>query len=73
MVKDIECFFTTPDLPLLHIKQCQILKEHIKYKYPDIKNSTISENNEFKYDIEDCIRDMTDRSADLKKEGSKKL
>ena len=65
---NIECFYSTPNYPEIHIKQCQMLKEYIKNKYPIIKDGTMfSENSKYKHDIEIATRDWVDRSVDLLK------
>ena len=78
-VENIENFFTSPDLPQLHIKQCHLLKNKIKKEKPDlIKRSYISpiyvtEANVFEDGtsmesfIENACRDYTDFGMTLPK------
>jgi hypothetical protein len=65
---NVECFYSSPLFPELHIKQQQVLQNYLKTKYKKIMNNSVfSENTEFKHDIEIATRDWVDRSADLLK------
>lgn len=47
-------FFTTPDLPELHIKQCHLAKEHFKKKFLNreiTETVVINERNQYKDDL----------------------
>lgn len=65
---NIECFYSSPSFPTLHIKQQQVLQSYLKAKYKRIENNSVfSENTKFKHDIERATRDWVDRSVDLLK------
>ena len=51
-----EAFFTTPNMPELHIKQCHMVKSYIKSKYPNLLNGLINEKTQYKDDIATACR-----------------
>jgi hypothetical protein len=63
-------FYTSPNFPELHLKQCHIVKNYIKYKYPQIGNQIFAENNQYRNDIEYAIRVPIDNTYTFAKEGT---
>ena len=70
LTPNLEMFYTGHDCPELHIKQCHVAKNFIKYKYPTIGNQIFSENNEYRYDIEKAIRVPIDNTYTFTKENT---
>jgi hypothetical protein len=70
MTPNLEFFYTTPDFPELHIKQLHIVKNYIKFKYPDLGDTQISENSDYRNDIEEASRVSIDNTFTFSKKGT---
>ena len=70
LTPNLEMFYTSPNFPELHLKQCHIVKNYIKYKYPQIGNQIFAENNQYRNDIEYAIRVPIDNTYTFAKEGT---
>jgi len=64
--ENIEFFFTTPDLPQLHVKQCYTMARYYETKYA--KDQYYFEGREdFEHDIESLLRLVTDKGLAILK------
>ena len=70
LAPNLEMFYTSPNFPELHLKQCHIAKNYIKHKYPQINHQVFSENNEYREDIETAIRVPIDNTHTFTKENT---
>ena len=70
LTPNLEMFYTTPNFPELHLKQCHIVKNYIKHKYSQIGNEIFAENNQYRNDIEFAIRVPIDNTHTFSKTNS---
>lgn len=70
LAPNLELFYTSPNFPELHIKQCHVAKNYIKYKYPQIGNEVFGENTQYRNDIEFACRVPIDNTATFIKTSS---